>query len=62
MEECVHVVDAGTPLHVNVDTTDRGFITAYGPGLTSGNSGKESEFYIAGGTSESDDAQIIHTK
>jgi len=38
----------GTPLHVVVDDVGSGFVTAYGPGLNMGNSGKECEFFVVG--------------
>lgn len=45
---------SGTPLHVIVDEVDKGFVTAYGTGLSSGNSGKECEFFVVGNTKELD--------
>ena len=42
----------GTPLHVVVDDVGGSYVTAYGPGLNGGNSGKECEFYVVGIASE----------
>jgi len=41
-----------------VDNDKGSFITAYGSGLSQGNSGKESEFFIAGNSSE---LSLLHT-
>ena len=41
-------VVVGTPLHVVVDEIGGSFVTAYGPGLNMGNSGKECEFFVVG--------------
>jgi len=42
----------GTPLHVIVDEVDKGYVTAYGPGLSLGLSGKESTFHVVGSSSK----------
>jgi len=46
------VVSTGTPLHVVVDQVDKGYVTAYGPGLSLGLSGKECTFYVVGPSSK----------
>jgi len=47
------VVFTGTPLHVVVDEVDKGgYVTAYGPGLSAGLSGKECVFHVVGSSSK----------
>jgi len=48
--QCCYV--AGTPLHVVVDEVDKGYVTAYGQGLSLGLSGKECTFHVVGPSSE----------
>jgi len=42
----------GTPLHVVVDEVDKGYVTAYGQGLSLGLSGKECTFHVVGPSSK----------
>lgn len=44
----------GTPLRLNVDAQSGKFITAYGPGLISGQSGDKLEFYVTGSKNDID--------
>lgn len=44
----------GTPLHVVVDEVDKGYVTAYGSGLSLGLSGKECTFHVVGSSKDID--------
>jgi len=43
---------AGTPLQFVVDAVDKGYVTAYGQGLSLGLSGKECTFHVVGPSSK----------
>jgi len=45
-------MSAGTPLQVVVDEVDKGYVTAYGQGLSLGLSGKECTFHVVGPSSK----------
>jgi len=55
------VAYTGTPLHVVVDEVDKGYVTAYGSGLSLGLSGKECTFHVVGSSSKLLSYQLIHT-
>ena len=51
---------AGTPLHVVVDEVDKGYVTAYGQGLSVGLSGKECTFHVVGPSSKLTSPIVFH--